>query len=166
MVFDVTSGAKKTSFVINIKYKDVESVQIEGTPTIKGNESTGGSQIYKAIVNPVGSDQSVEWSIETQDHPNWITINSSTGELKWSDAAVLGEYTFKIRATSTAFPQFFGEKLCTLIINTKPTPPAPSPSVNNSNWLVWIGVESIGILAIIIGVYFLASFFYKKHLRK
>ena len=48
-------------------------------------------------------------------------------------AAVLGEYTFKIRATSTAFPQFFGEKLCTLIINTKPTPPAPSPSVNNSN---------------------------------
>ena len=166
VMFDVTSGAKKTSFVINIKYKDVESVQIEGTPTIKGNESTGGSQIYKAIVNPVGSDQSVEWSIETQDHPNWITINSSTGELKWSDAAVLGEYTFKIRATSTAFTQFFGEKLCTLIINTKPTPPAPSPSVNNSNWLVWIGVESIGILAIIIGVYFLASFFYKKHLRK
>ena len=98
-------SSKSDPISIVIKYAEPTSITITDGQYTGGNKAgiAGSLAAFKAKVLPDNAKQSVEWSLtdKSANFPSWITINSSTGVISWTDQCKKGEYSCKVKAKTT-----------------------------------------------------------------
>ena len=101
-----TVGSPESEVVtLTSKYTQPTSITITDGQYTGGNKAgiAGSLAAFKAKVLPDNAKQSVEWSLtdKSANFPSWITINSSTGVISWTDQCKKGEYSCKVKAKTT-----------------------------------------------------------------
>ena len=101
------ASSKPTSVTIKSGPIDSRDIGYVG----EANHSTA----FQAIVDPIGSNQTVEWSIVAVDggvwleQPYWLSISMS-GQIQWTSNAQMGSWKFRVKATTIA-ENIKGEKV-------------------------------------------------------
>ena len=99
---NTVDSPESETVTLTIKYAQPTSITITDGQYTGGNKAgiAGSLAAFKAKVLPDNAKQSVEWSLtdKSANFPSWITINSSTGVISWTDQCKKGEYSCKVKA--------------------------------------------------------------------
>ena len=102
---NTVDSPESEAVTLTIKYAQPTSITITDGQYTGGNKAgiAGSLAAFKAKVLPNNAKQSVEWSLtdKSANFPSWITINSSTGVISWTDQCKKGEYSCKVKAKTT-----------------------------------------------------------------
>ena len=102
---NTVDSPESEAVTLTIKYAQPTSITITDGQYTGGNKAgiAGSLAAFKAKVLPDNAKQSVEWSLtdKSANFPSWITINSSTGVISWTDQCKKGAYSCNVKAKTT-----------------------------------------------------------------